>query len=529
MSARASRAVSLALTRELLESVAEEMAEVCVATAVSSNIKERRDLSAAVFDGRGRMVAQAAHIPVHLGAMPLSVRAVLDRVRLRRGDVALVNDPYAGGTHLPDITAVAPLFSPTGPQPLFLVAVRAHHADVGGQVPGSMAPQADVYGEGLRIPPVRWIRGGEKDPDVEALLFANVRDAAERRADLEAQAGALARGCARLEEIAGGEGGLAGLARRGRTLVAYASRMAGRTLAALPDGRAKASVDFEVDTLMGKRARIRVALEKDGDRLRADFAGTSGPVGGGLNAPRAVTQSAAYYLLTCLCPPDTPANDGLLERIEVSVPEGCLLAAREPAPVAGGNVETSQRVVDALWLAAARLWPTRMPAPGAGTMSNWTFGPVPGGPGFPTYYETLPGGAGGGPEGPGASAIQQHMTNTRSTPAEVLEARWPVRVECWELREGSGGAGRHPGGDGVVKAVRFLAPAVVSTLMTRHETAPPGVRGGRPGAVGRVTLLQGEGGRETLVGARATFRVAAGDLLRLETPGGGGWGRPRRR
>lgn len=527
MSRRDPRAIRLALTRELLESVAEEMAEVCVRTAVSSNIKERRDLSAAVFDGRGRMVAHAAHIPVHLGAMPLSVRAVLERLDLEDGDIALANDPYAGGTHLPDVTAVAPLFSPRGRRPVFLVAVRAHHADMGGQAPGSMAPQEDVFAEGLRIPPVRWVRDGRPQEDLLAMLLANVRDPDERRADLDAQAGALARGLARLREIADTEGGLTGLARRGRALVAYASRMAAVALAALPDREAKARVGLEVDDLTGRPARIAVTLAKRGDKLDVDFAGTSGPVAGGLNAPVAVTRSAVYYLLRCLCPPDTPTNDGLLERVTIRVPPTSLLAARSPAPVAGGNVETSQRVVDALWLAAARAWPDRIPAPGAGTMSNWTFGPVPGGPCFPTYYETLPGGAGGGPTWDGASAVQQHMTNTRSTPVEVLEVRWPVRVERWAFRDRSGGAGRHPGGDGAVKEVRFLAPATVSTLMTRQHDAPPGVRGGKPGVAGRVTLLRG--GTRVPLDARGCLRVQPGDVLSIDTPGGGGWGRVHRR
>ena len=518
-------AVSLGLMRELLESVAEEMAEVCVRTAVSSNIKERRDLSAAVFDGEGQMVAQAAHIPVHLGAMPLSVRAVIEALDLGPGDVALLNDPYAGGTHLPDITAVAPLFTPRGRQPVFHVAVRAHHADVGGQAPGSMAPQDDVFAEGIRIPPVRWIRAGQVDDGVQTLLLANMRDREERLADLEAQAGALARGLARLEEIGAREGGLPSLARRGRSLVSYASRLAAGSLDTLADGEARAKVDLEVRGLDGKPATIQVRLEKRGARLEVDFAGTSGPVRGGLNAPAAVARSAVYYLVRCLCPPDTPTNDGLLACASVHVPAGSLLAAEPPLAVAGGNVETSQRVVDALWLAAARLWPGRWPAPGSGSMSNWTFGPAPGSAPFPTYYETVPGGAGAGPQGDGADVVQQHMTNTRSTPVEVLEVRWPVRVDRMTIRSGSGGRGRHVGGEGLRKEIRFLAPALVSTLMTRHETPPPGVRGGPPGAPGRLVLLRGD---ETIViGPRARVAVRPGDVLRIETPGGGGYGRPR--
>ncbi len=520
------RAVDLALTRDLLESVADEMAAVCMRTAVSPNIKERRDLSAAVFDGEGTMVAHAAHIPVHLGAMPLSVRAALDALSLREGDVALLNDPFAGGTHLPDITAVMPVF-PTqrARQPVFVLAVRAHHADVGGAVPGSMAPQGDVFAEGLRIPPVRWLRAGVEDHDVTALLLANMRDGDQRRADLAAQAGALRLGARRLEHVAGGRPGLRRLATRGGALVDYAARIARGALRTLPDGEARAETQLEVVADDGRPARIAVKITKRAGSLRIDFEGTSGPVGGGLNAPEAVTRSAVYYFVRSLCPPETPTNDGLLRAVRIRIPRGSLLAAEAPQPVAGGNVETSQRVVDALWLAAAKLWPKRMPAPGAGSMSNWTFGPVPGGPQFPTYYETVPGGAGAGPDGPGHAAIQQHMTNTGSTPSEVLEAQWPVRVECMQIRRRSGGRGASRGGDGLVRAIRFLAPAVVSCLMTRHDEPPPGVAGGGPGRAGRLTLIRD--GRRKRLGPRSSVRVEAGDVLRIETPGGGGWGRAR--
>lgn len=519
-------AVDLALTRDLLESIADEMAAVCMRTAVSPNIKDRRDLSAAVFDGSGAMVAHAAHIPVHLGAMPLSVRAVLEDLKLGPGDVALLNDPFRGGTHLPDITAVQGVFaSDTSRKPTFLVAVRAHHADVGGVEPGSMAPQKDVQAEGVRIPPLVWMRNGQPEPGVQTLLLANMRDPEARRADLAAQAGALGLGVQRLHGLARGARGLAGLAARGRALVDYATRIAGAALRQLPDGRARVRIPLEVPTVDGGDAVIAVELVKRGARLCVDFGGTSGPVAESLNAPAAVTRSAVYYMVRCLCPPDTPTNDGLLEGVDLRIPAGSLLAAEAPHPVAGGNVETSQRVVDALWLAAAKLWPETMPAPGAGTMSNWTFGPEPDGPSFATYYETLPGGGGGGPEGAGYHAIQQHMTNTSSTPVEVLEAEWPVRVERMAIRRRSGGAGRHPGGNGLVREVRFLVPARIGLLMTRHDEPAPGVAGGKPGSVGRVTRVRG--GRGTRLPARASVRLEPGDVLRIETPGGGGWGRPR--
>ncbi|MCC7139966.1 MAG: hydantoinase B/oxoprolinase family protein [Planctomycetes bacterium] len=516
-------AVSLALTRDLLASVAEEMAETCVRTAASANVKERRDLSAAVFDGEGRLVAHAAHIPVHLGAMPATVRAVLARLPLGPGDVALANDPYEGGTHLPDVTAVAPLFD-AGRRLRFLVAVRAHHADIGGAVPGSMAPQDSVHAEGLRIPPVRLVRRGVRDDDVLRLVLANVRRPQERLADLAAKLAALEHGLSRLRAL-GARDGLARLSRDAAALVAYAGRIAASSLRGLRDGSARADVALGVGGVDGRPARVRLRLDKRGSRLVADFTGTTGPVPEGLNASAAVTRSAVWYLVRCLCGPDAPSNDGLLRDVAIVVPAGSLLDAPYPAPVAGGNVETSQRVVDALWLAAARLWPERFGAPGAGTMSNWTLGPAPGGPSFPPYYETVPAGAGGGPQGPGADAIQQHMTNTRSTPVEVLEARLPVRVRRHAVRRGSGGAGRCRGGDGLVRELEVLAPAELAWLMTRHDDPPPGVAGGAAGAPGRVSVVRG--GRVRRLPPRGRLLVAPGDVLRIETPGGGGWGRPR--
>jgi N-methylhydantoinase B len=515
--------IELALLRDLLESVAEEMAITCRRTAVSPNIKERRDLSAALFDGAGRLLAHAAHIPVHLGAMPRSVEAVRAAMTLRPGEAALVNDPYTGGSHLPDLTLVRAVHDDAvGAVPCGYLAVRAHHADVGGAVPGSMAPQDDIHAEGLRIPPLVAFRGDDLDPVFATLFLANVRHATEREADLRAQAGSLAQGEARLRAIAARRGGLAALLAAGGQLIAYAHRMVGGALAALPDRTACVEVGLDATDRRGRPAVLRLRLTKQGGRIAVDFDGTTGPVGDGLNAPRAVTESAVYYLLACLAPPHTPPNAGLLDAATLTIPAGCLLDAQPPQPVAGGNVETSQRVVDALWLAAAACWPERIPAPGAGSMSNWTFGPVPDGPAFPVYYETLPGGAGGGPRGPGPAAIQQHMTNTRSTPVEELERRWPVRVLAHAVRPDSGGTGRAAGGDGLLREVLFLAPARVAFLMTRHDAPPPGVAGGGPGQPGRLTWIRGR--RRRRLAPRSVLRVEAGDVLRIETPGGGACG-----
>lgn len=528
--ARTADPIELALLRDALEGLADEIATICTQTAASPNIKERLDLSAAVFDQTGQMVAHAAHIPVHLGAMPACVRAVLEAVPLAPGQVVLVNDPLAGGTHLPDITAVRPVFAGdagAGTRPTFILAVRAHHADVGGAAPGSMAPQANIFGEGLIIPPVVWQQDGVPHPGVQALLLANMRDGAEREADLAAQAGALHAGEVRLRELAVQHGGLEGLSRRAGALLQHAERTAAAALESRADGRAVVDVPLEVQTAMGDPASIGLTLEKRGKRLVVDFRkgrqATSGPIVDGLNAPAAVTRSAVYYFVRCLCPPGTPTNEGLLRSVEICLPDESVVSAGRGVAVAGGNVETSQRIVDALWLAAARLWPKEIPAPGGGSMSNWTFGPVVGGPGFPSYYETLPCGAGGGPDGPGASALQLHMTNTASTPVEVLEAGWPVAVVRMARRARSGGSGRHRGGDGLLREIQFLAPADVGFLMTRHTLAPPGVAGGAAGKPGRLSLVSK--GRRKRLAARGRCRVEPGDVLRIETPGGGGWGR----
>ncbi len=521
-------AIRLAVLRDLLESVTDEIAIVCRRMAVSPNIRERRDLSAALFLADGRLLAHAAHIPVHLGAMPRSVEAVRTALDLGPGDGALVNDPYAGGSHLPDLTLVRGVFDErVSAKPLAYLAVRAHHADVGGAVPGSMAPADDIHAEGVRVPPLIAFRDADLDPTFARLFLANVRHADEREADLRAQAASLSRGEALLRGLATARGGLGPMLADGAGLIEATRRRIGPALAALPDAEASVEVALDAEDRAGRPARIRLALRKVGARLEADFTGTTGPVGHGLNAPRAVTESALYYFLACLAPPQTAPNDGLLDMVSIRIPPGSLLDARPPQPVAGGNVETSQRVVDALWLAAAACWPRRIPAPGAGSMSNWTFGPAPDGPSFPVYYETLPGGAGGGPQGPGADAIQQHMTNTLSTPAEALERRWPVRVERHGLSPTAGGDGGQRGGRGLWREIRFLAPAMASFLMTRHGIAPPGVCGGSDGSPGRIVLVRN--GRETAVAPRGVLRIEAGDLLRFETPGGGGYGTPKAR
>lgn len=510
----------LAVWNALLASAADEMGVTLWRTGHSPNIRERRDFSCAVFDARGRLVAQAAHIPVHLGAMPESVAAVAALAPWSEGDVAIVNDPYLGGTHLPDVTLVAPVFA--GGALAGFVANRAHHADIGGMAAGSMPVASELYQEGLIIPPLKLREGGGTNEALLALILRNVRTPAERRGDFDAQLGALRTGAARLEALAARHGA-AELARWMDALLDYAERLARAAIAAVPDGEYEAADAMEGadGALLPLRARVTVA----GDAATIDFAGSAPEQAASINAVEAVTRSAAIYCVRCLLPPDAPSNAGVFRPVRVIAPEGSIVNARPQRAVSAGNVETSQRVVDVVLAALAQALPERIPAASAGTMSNLAFGGTrPDGAPF-AYYETIPGGAGAGPGGGGESGLQTHMTNTANTPAEALERAFPVRVRRFELRDGAGGAGRHRGGDGVVRELEFLAPADVSLIGDRRLTGPPGARGGEAAAPGANALIRADGRRTPLPG-QAQLRVAPGERVEIRTPGGGGWGEP---
>jgi N-methylhydantoinase B len=477
-----------------LRAVAEEMGAALIRSAFSANIKERRDCSTAIFDAGGRMVAQAEHIPVHLGAMPASVAAVI-ACDPGPEDVFILNDPYSGGTHLPDITLVSRT-------ELGFAATRAHHADVGGAVPGSMpAGSRTLAEEGVVIPPTRL-----DEATLEALV-AQMRNPDERRGDLRAQLAAQRLGARRIAELC---------ARRGRDevtaamdeLVAYSERRVRAGIAALPDGRYEAAELLE--TADGE-LELRVAVTVEGDELDLDFAGTAAQHDGNLNCPLAVTTSACLFVVRALTDPDVPASAGALVPVTVRAPDGCLVNARPPAAVAAGNVETSSRIVDLLFRAFGQAVP--VPAQGQGTMNNVILGNER----F-TYYETIGGGQGACPDGDGPSGVHVAMSNTLSTPTEALELAYPLRVERHALRLGSGGEGVHRGGDGVVRELRALEACRLSLLSQRRRIAPSGVAGGSPGAAGR-TLLNGEE-----LPPFATRELEPGDLLRVETPGGGGYG-----
>ena len=504
-------AIELEILRNQLESVAEEMGEVLVRGAFSPNITERRDCSTALFDADGRLVAQAEHIPVHLGAMPEAVDAVLD-ADPAPGDVFLLNDPFAGGTHLPDVTLVSSI-CPDDEIVGYAVS-RAHHADVGGMAPGSMPAGArDIQQEGLRIPPTRLVAGGERREAVWDLIAANVRNPAQRRADLRAQLGANERGAARVGEL---------LADHGEELLTafdavrdYSRKRVEAELADFPDGSYTATDYLEGDGVTDSDIPIEVTVTVDGTALAVDFSGTAPQVAGNVNAPLSVAKSAVYFVVRSVTDPDVPPNAGCYDPVTVHALTGTLLNPRPPAAVVGGNVETSQRVADVLFRALAEAVPDRVPAAGQGTMNNL----IVGGSDF-SYYETIGGGMGASADADGPSGVQVGMTNTLNTPVEALEVAYPLRVEEYSRRNASGGAGTHRGGDGLVRELTVETDATVSLLTERRRHAPWGLAGGESGARGH-NYIDGDA-----VPAKVTREVAAGTTVRVETPGGGGYGEP---
>lgn len=516
-------AVQLEVARHALQGVAEEMGIALRRAAYSPNIKERADCSAAVFDIDGNMAAQAEHIPVHLGSMPASVRAALDAFggALEPGTQVALNDPYAGGTHLPDLTIVSAVGT-AEPEPRLLgyVANRAHHADVGGAAPGSMpATATDIAMEGLRVPPVVVATADGLREDVLGLVAAGSRTPHERRGDLRAQLAANHVGAVRLRELTR-RFGVDGLGAAMAAVRDYSDRRVRAAIARIPDGTYRFADILEV----GEGIRIAVAVTVDGDRVVADFAGTDPQVPTNVNAVLAVTVSSAAFVLRMLTDPDAPPNEGGTRALEVRAEPGTVVHATFPAPVAAGNVETSQRIVDVLLGAFAQALPDVVPAASQGTMNNLLLGAAGGEP--YSYYETIAGGEGGTPRRPGMSGVHTGMTNTRNTPAEAMELAYPLRVWRAELRPGSGGAGAHPGGDGVIREVEVLAPSTLTLQTERRARGPWGLAGGADGAPGRNVRIRRDGTEETLP-ARGTWTLEPGVRVRIETPGGGGWGPAR--
>ena len=504
--------VELEILRRQLEGVAEEMGRTLIRGAYSPNIKERRDASTAIFDTDGRLIAQAEHIPVHLGAMPDAVAAVIERED-EVGATYIVNDPYHGGSHLPDVTIVGPLI--VDGDHLGYGASRAHWADIGGPIPGGLAAEAEtIFAEGVRLPPTAIARDGELDEGVVELLMSNLRQPTLRRADLEAQLGALAVARHRMGELADEHGNQL-LSRAFDAVIEYARRRTESAIERLPDGTYEATDHLEAGDDEGTLIPISTSVTIDGTSVAVDFEETADQVDGNLNAPPAVAKSAVYFVVRCLTDPDIPSNHGCYAPVDISIPTGSLLDPTPPAAVSGGNVETSQRVVDVL-LAAFRDADSSLPAHGQGTMNNVVIGFGDGS----TYYETIGGGAGGTPNRDGSDGIHVGMTNTRNTPVEALERAYQIIVERYGLRPDTGGQGTHRGGLGIERTLRLEAPAVVTVLSERRAINPPGANGGEPGALGENRL------DDEVVGGKVNRSVDSGAIIQILTPGGGGYGDP---
>jgi N-methylhydantoinase B len=536
--------IELEVFKSLFHSIAEEMGAALRRTAFSPNIKERRDYSCAIFDSAGQVIAMGDHMPVHLGSMPMSVEAAIEDLDLAPGDVAMLNDPFRGGTHLPDITLVAPvfiarrasgkLFTRKAHAPEFYVAARAHHADVGGTYPGSMGLCSEIYQEGFRIPPVHLVCDGRLQKDILALLLHNVRTPAEREGDLRAQLAACHSGEKRLQQLCR-RYGLNRVQRAASDLLSYSEQVMRRLLARVPQGKYLAEDFLDNDGVTADPVKLRVGISfharssarkttQPTTMATVDFSGSSRQTEGSINAVQAITYSACFYVFRCLLPEDSPASAGLMRPIRVIAPEGSVVNARPPAAVAGGNVETSQRIVDVLLRALSRALPKEIPAASSGTMNNLTIGGLGPHTGKPfAYYETVAGGMGARPTKAGVSAVHTHMTNSLNTPAEALEYAYPFRVREYSIRRGSGGTGKHRGGDGIVRELEMLTDTHVTVLSDRRMLGPYGLAGGEDGQTGKTVVLRRDGTVDVLPG-KASARLRRGDRIRIESPGGGGFG-----
>jgi N-methylhydantoinase B len=509
--------LKIELFNSILSSVAEEMGAVLQRTAFSPNIKERRDFSCAVFDKHGRMVAQAAHIPVHLGSMPLSVRSVIESLNLEEGDVSVVNDPFKGGTHLPDITVVSPVYFEG--EFSFFVANRAHHADVGGTSPGSMPLSTSIFQEGLVIPPFKCVERGKVNENFLELLKSNSRNGREREGDFKAQLMANRVGERRLKEILKKYSPEV-VEAYAEALLNYSEKKMRNVISKIPDGVYTFGDFLDDDGVKGKPVRIRVIVEIKGDRALLDFSACDPQTKGCVNAVRPIVVSSVLYVFRSLSEEEIPTNEGILRPIEVVTKKGTVVDAEFPAAVSAGNVETSQRITDVILGALSKAIPEKIPAASCGTMNNLTFGNDK----F-TYYETIGGGAGALKGQNGESAVHTHMTNTLNTPVEVIEFQYPVMVTKYGIRKNSGGKGRWRGGDGIVREFLFLEELEVTVISDRRKFPPYGLEGGLPGKRGRNVFIDGEGREEELPPKfKRTFKP--GERLRIETSGGGGYGNP---
>ncbi|MEO6435745.1 MAG: hydantoinase B/oxoprolinase family protein [Tepidisphaeraceae bacterium] len=522
--------IQLELMRNLFEAAADEMGITLQRVAFSANIKERRDFSCAIFDPSGELLAQAAHIPVHLGSMGDSVRAVLDRLGpLAEGDVAIVNDPFAGGTHLPDITLVSPVIH-LGKIAGY-VANRAHHADVGGVSPGSMTLSRSIEEEGIRIEPALLQRAGGVQDELLNRILKAVRTPDEWLGDLDAQLAANRVGAAALGRMLDAHG-IDVVQHYGRSLLDYSQSFLARAIDAIADGEYRFDDVLDDDGTGYGPVAICAIVRIAGDRAIADLTGCDNQVAGCVNCPASVARAAAYYCFACLLDQHVPLNGGCFRNVEVLTRPGSVVHAQYPAAVVAGNTETSQRLVDVVFGALSKALPDQIPAASCGTMSSVALGSVTPHAGAErsaapdstwTYYETIGGGSGASPQQAGASGVQCHMTNTLNTPAEAIEMQYPLRVRRFERARGSGGGGKHSGGDGIIREIEALAPAEGTIITDRRVSRPYGLSGGQPAPAGRNSIVSADG-VETLIAGKSRVKLSRGQVLRIVTPGGGGWG-----
>jgi N-methylhydantoinase B len=521
--------IRLEVFKNLLSGIAEEMGVTLCRTAFSPNIKERKDFSCALFDAQGHMIAQAEHIPVHLGAMPMSVLHAIEHVDMVPGDGVLVNDPYGGGTHLPDITLVSPIFLEGQSRPTFFAANRAHHADVGGMTPGSMPLSTEIFQEGIRIPPIKIIVDGRVHHDLLQLILANVRTPREREGDLTAQIAANRTGERRLREVIS-KYGTQEVLRYSEELQRYSERMTRHVIARVPDGAYQFTDIMDDDGIDSTPVTLHVTVRVRGEEIEVDFSGSDAQVRGSINANFAITMSAVYYCVRTLAAEQFPFNYGCMAPVHILADPGSVVNCVFPSAVAGGNVETSQRIVDVVLGALYQAMPTRVAAASSGTMNNVTVGGYDPRRGeHYTYYETIAGGTGGRPGLPGMHATHSHMTNTLNTPIEALEHAFPFRVTRYTIRRNSGGKGEFAGGNGIIRELEFLGEAQVTMLSDRRKSRPYGLEGGESGKSGDNVLVRHT--RRRRLPSKFNMRVQAGDRLTIATPGGGGYGthQPRRR
>ncbi len=513
--------ILLEVFKNRFSSISEEMGVTLNRTGFSPNIKERRDFSCAVFDSDGDMIAQAAHIPVHLGSMPMSVKSAIESVTWEPDDMVILNDPFKGGTHLPDITIVAPVFA-GGATPSFYVANRAHHADVGGMSSGSMPLSSSIFQEGVIIPPLKIVEGGEIDAKLMSFILNNVRTPTEREGDFAAQIMSNITGVRRTLELID-KYSLKTVDSYARSLLDYAERVTRHTIEGIPDGTYSFEDFLDDDGIGSERIRIAVTITIDGPLATIDFTESDPQARGSVNAVSSITLSAVLYVFRTLIGKDVPTNAGCLRPLEVLTRKGSVVDALPPAPVAGGNVETSQRIVDVVLGALSRAIPDRIPAASQGTMNNTTIGGIDSRTGKPfAYYETIGGGMGASINSDGESAVHSHMTNTLNTPIEALEYSYPFLVTEYSVRRGTGGDGKHRGGDGIVREIELLSEAEITVLSERRKIQPYGLFGGKAGAAGKNTIMRS--GKPEELGGKFSTMLHEGDVVRIETPGGGGYG-----